>query len=352
MTALYLYLTLLLLLFSAGPRPEGPPVISAENLPHLRSVARIDFAAGTDAFVSGSFVMDEKGGAIAAVDAENSVHVWDAAGEPLWRDPLTEEVFALDFAAPDILLLARWRAVDLLQVSYVNVVPVDGQYAGNYELLPNITDPPVALWAGHGPARGIWLELIAEPSYLLHFTPDADEPSRHPYLPALDETAVVRIGRIPLPYAVTSSLSGQVRLWDIEAGLLLHEADSGTGQPAVFGHINTAATHLAWRDPASQDLYLLDFTTGQNQHVAPLDGDYMQYMFLTPAADLVLAVSLGYSPHVFAWEVDSGRQHDLGPYRDCGRVPDMARLSADGTTLVIGCDTGLDIWRVALPDED
>jgi hypothetical protein len=27
-------------------------------------------------------------------------------------------------------------------------------------------------------------------------------------------------------------------------------------------------------------------------------------------------------------------------------VPDMARLSVDGATLVIGCDTGIEIWRI------
>jgi len=32
-------------------------------------------------------------------------------------------------------------------------------------------------------------------------------------------------------------------------------------------------------------------------------------------------------------------------------VPDMIRMSHDMTTLVIGCDTGLDIWRIA-PESD
>jgi hypothetical protein len=84
--------------------------------------------------------------------------------------------------------------------------------------------------------------------------------------------------------------------------------------------------------------------------VAALGGDYVQWFFLTPAADVILAVNRDFDPVVLAWAVDSGRALDLGPYRPCTRPqPDMARLSADGTTLVIGCDTGLDIWRVRPP---
>jgi hypothetical protein len=51
-------------------------------------------------------------------------------------------------------------------------------------------------------------------------------------------------------------------------------------------------------------------------------------------------------PVVVAWDVATGQQYHLGTYRQCNRPPDMARLSEDGTTLVIACDTGLDIWRV------
>ncbi|MFW5691150.1 MAG: hypothetical protein ACOCXZ_01505 [Chloroflexota bacterium] len=50
---------------------------------------------------------------------------------------------------------------------------------------------------------------------------------------------------------------------------------------------------------------------------------------------------------MIAWIVETGERIDLGTYRECSRQPDMVRLSTDGTTLVIGCDTGLDVWRVS-----
>ncbi len=176
---------------------------------------------------------------------------------------------------------------------------------------------------------------------------NADSVLSLPYAPAEDPEAVVRIGRVHLPYVVTSDLTGVVKLWNIQTGELLAEVNNGVGEPSVFGNINHRATHLAWRDNANDSLYLLNFETNENHKVADLDGSYMQFMFLSSNADVILAVNLDFQPHVYAWDIASGERIDLGPYRACNRVPDMARLSADGTTLIIGCDTGLDIWQVA-----
>lgn len=168
-----------------------------------------------------------------------------------------------------------------------------------------------------------------------------------PYAPAQDPQAVVRIGRIPLPYVVTSSVTGIVKLWNIQTGEVLYEVDNGTGQPSVFGNINADATHFVWRDNASETLYLLDFETGENREVAQLNGEYAQWFFLSNDASTILAVNLNFEPIVVAWDVETGEKTVLGEYRQCNRPqPDMARLSRDGTTLVIGCDTGLDVWRV------
>lgn len=167
------------------------------------------------------------------------------------------------------------------------------------------------------------------------------------YTPAQDDEAVVRIGRIPLPYVVTSSLDGLVKLWNIEAGELLYEVDNSTGEPSVFGNINADAAHLVWRDNANQSLYLLDFETGENRFIDNLDGAYAQWYFLSNDASAIIAVNLGGEPNVVVWDTATGERTDLGNYRNCERPqPDMARLSEDGTTLIIGCDTGLDIWRI------
>ncbi|MGJ3241297.1 MAG: hypothetical protein ACFE0Q_21500 [Anaerolineae bacterium] len=175
---------------------------------------------------------------------------------------------------------------------------------------------------------------------------DADLP-RQPYAPANDEQAVVRIGRIPLPYVITSSLDGMVTLWHLETGEALYQVDNGTGEPSVFGNINANATHLVWRDNANQTLYLLDFITGENRIIAPLDGDYAQWYFLTNDASTIIAVNLGSAPEVFMWDTVTGERTNLGAYRACERPqPDMTRMLPDDSALIIGCDTGLDIWRI------
>ena len=175
------------------------------------------------------------------------------------------------------------------------------------------------------------------------------ELEQRPYLPASDADAVVRIGRIPLPYVVTSSLDGIVKVWNLDTDDIVYEVNNGTGEPSVFGNINADATHLVWRNNANQTLYLLNFETGENREIAPLNGDYAQWYFLTNDASAIIAVNLGGEPNVVVWDTATGERTDLGNYRDCERPqPDMVRLTEDGTTLIIGCDTGLDIWRVNL----
>ena len=90
----------------------------------------------------------------------------------------------------------------------------------------------------------------------------------------------------------------------------------------------------------------MDFETGEDRAVAPLEGQYVQWFFVTDAADVIIAVNINLEPVVVAWDSATGERFDLGSYRQCNRVPDKARLSLDGKTLVIGCDTGLDIWRI------
>jgi WD40 repeat protein len=179
--------------------------------------------------------------------------------------------------------------------------------------------------------------------------PGADEDDSEiialPSGPENDAEAYVRIGRIPAPLAVTASLEGVVKLWDLETGEVTHEVQLD-GVP-VFGRVNeTTATQMAWRDPISDGLYLLDFVSGENRQIAELGGAYVQALLLAPAGDIILGVDVDHRPVVVAWNTTNGEVTELGDYRECSRVPDLVRLSADGTTLVIGCDTGLDIWRV------
>ncbi len=157
---------------------------------------------------------------------------------------------------------------------------------------------------------------------------------------------LVRIGRVPPPLAVTTREDGHVSRWNLESGALTAEADAG--DIAVFGAVNGSGSHLAWRDPMSQALYLLDFVTGETTRIAALEGEYIAHMQLTRTADVILGIDPASARGtVAAWRVASGERVSLGDFRPCERQqPDMARLSPDGSALVIGCDLGLDIWRI------
>ena len=93
--------------------------------------------------------------------------------------------------------------------------------------------------------------------------------------------------------------------------------------PAVFGAVNgRAGSHLAWSDPASARLNLLNLETGENRAVVEIGGAYAQYLLLTADASAILIVNLEFAPEVFAWDVETGRRMELGPYRSCQRIPD------------------------------
>jgi hypothetical protein len=146
---------------------------------------------------------------------------------------------------------------------------------------------------------------------------------------------------------VTSTEAGVVSLWNWATAALVREVDNTTGIPSVFGSINAPATHLTWRDNASEALYLLDLEQGTNVMVDRLNGDYAQWYFLSLRADVIIAVNLGFRPDVVAWQVATGERLVLGQHRPCSRPqPDMARFSDDGTTLVIGCADGLEFWTI------
>jgi hypothetical protein len=360
-------LILSLLLFSlAVSAQETSEVITAANITRLQSLARIDFAnleyadssLNPIAFQTGWFVYHELSQSFVVQDAHT--HLWAVSFDGIITDELegTDLVDAAAFGEND----------------YAFLFSGDGQYRVLYDnfeanadsaqnMLIHSEDEPQAIWMScptpetcfasvevrNGDETAVVsLPPVSDASTGIILELDESALTRIPYTPADDPEAVVRIGRIPPPFTVTSSLEGMVKLWNLQVGQTVYEVDNGRGQPSVFGAINNPPTHLVWRDNANQSLYLLNFETGENQRIAELNGDYAQWFFLSPDATVILAVNLGFEPNVVAWNVATGQQLILGEYRECSRAqPDMARLSADGTTLVIGCDTGLDIWRIA-----
>ena len=331
------------------------PPITANNVTTLSTALTIDFdVAPPEAgeIISGWLRVDPTANHVMTINRANDLLLWDLTTGEL------EAVYTVpgaDGTNANMMDIA-WSE-DSTQVYSLHT---DGgaYYIAVYTLadeslqiitVPTGDDLPVRVWPATEPGT-TWVEVLTtdgeSPSSVLQLDVTTGEILEElPSIAEADRESQVRIGRMPAPLAVTSTIDGLIHLWDLETGTLLHRVEVGV--MPTFGHINGASgRRLVWRDTASENLYLLDFETGENTLVAPLNGTYAQALLLPPSADVVLGVNLDLEPVVVAWDVITGERIDLGEYRTCSRTPDMVQLSVDGTALVIGCDTGLDIWRV------
>lgn len=357
----------------------SPPPITSENIGNLQSVAQLNFSADniympplspqgereydSNHFNIGWFVYSTESDRFLLIDENNTLHAVFSDGAMTYSLPDADVIDAVAFG--DGFFAVLQKTGNGFSVSYSNLSLYGGsslRFDIASDMLPSaiwINCPDNAESGGFGCYASV--ETTDEETTYVFRIPVFDiipgaaevrslldsDLEQHPYPPSLDDEAVVRIGRIPLPYVVTSSLEGIVKLWNLDTGEVVYEVDNDTGDPSVFGNINADATHLVWRDNFNQTLYLLNFETGENHEIAPLNGEYAQWYFLSNDASVIIAVNLGGEPNIITWNTETGERADSGNYRDCERPqPDMARLTADGSTLIIGCDTGLDIWRI------
>ena len=325
---------------------EYPP-ISAASLTHLKSQARIDFADVSGALEIGWFEARADGGEFIVFDSKGRVYrVSEAGVKDSWTyvEPGSGRLFSLIDAAyldaaPHILYVLGERYLINERQLPTGFEPL-AVVAHSYSLFIEAIDAdgrPVFLSYALGDAGAGW-ELVDEFSL-----PEADP-----------EKPTVRIGRIDFPIVLYSSLADSALTVYRFPGAFM----GGAGRefslmqgPAVFGAVNATGSHFAWSDPGSARLNLLDLQTGENRVVAEIGSAYAQYHLLTADASAILVVNLNFAPAIFAWDVQTGKRHDLGAYRECERIPDKVALSADGTALIIGCDTGLDIWRVEISSD-
>ncbi len=340
---------------------DSTEVMNAENIERLESVSRIDYAAlsgEVGRIELGWFALSADGERLVVRNRDNELLVLDARGQVLdrysvpGRDGLPATVLDADFDATG----------DTLASVHLDGMGYDVAYRQiNYQHLQyfrfETSDAPLRIWfdeqvwlevSPNDPREGRYVERLL-PGALDQYQPGAtlsgDEVSTILSGPENDPGAFLRIGRIKAPLAVTTSQEGALKRWNLEAGEVTATAQVDSLPGA--GQLNASGRYFVWRDAESNDLYVLDFETGDNRLIAPLNGAYVPFLLLTPDADAAIGVNVGLEPVVAAWDTATGEQYDLGEYRTCGRQPDMVRLSQDGTTLVIGCDTGLDIWRIA-----
>ncbi len=335
----------LMLTTAANIAQEYGDAISAENLQRLRPHDRIDF---------GGFDAKLNIGWFAANDDATAFLLFGHSGE----------IYSISFSDDSRRWLnrqeqgvQRFALIDGIQVQGEPIIlhQLEDQYLINENKLSK-DHVPVALFRGIS-EDDLFVEATdddGQTQFLRYWldreTGDLSLQDVIPFPDRADDAPAMRIGRIKFPVVIVSALAESRLYFDIypdsfsEFGAKEFQLVNG---PAVFGAINApAASHLAWTNPSREQLNLLDLGTGENRIVAALDGAYPQYLLLSRDASAILAVNLDFQPAVVAWNAESGARYDLGPYRECGRIPDKVELSRDGRALIIGCDTGLDIWRV------
>lgn len=322
------------------------PVIDADNITRLRPVSRILFdslpAAEVGDIASGRFFMSTSGRRLGVVNRENEIIVLADTGEPVGKC-----VVSGGGGLPATFIEGVFGGQDDVIVS----IHTDGP-ASYYLSRCDALAGEQTIWAVPVALTELWTDKdngaiwVADLNGSVMKTNDSGEPARLAVpSPETDPESVIRIGRITPPLAVTITEDGLVKRWYLETGAITAIAQVEAGLP-IYGHLTPDGRYLVWRDPPSTALRLLDFETGTDQLVVALNGTYIPFVFVTLAGDTVIGAQLDDQPALAAWDVATGTHHDLGKFQPCSRPPDMVRLSADGTTLVIGCDTGLEIWRI------
>lgn len=358
---------LLLALLSLGRlsvAQDGLSVISSDNISRLRSVAHINFAdhaAEAGKIENGWFALSPAGDRMAVINRDNQLVVWGEQGSVIERyaipgsDDLPTTVLDAAFSGDGSVLASAHAEGGTFYAAYGYV----GAQHTEYFRFPT-PDVPLRIWADVDSWQMIWLEIAPADGlkgrYVLQLNPRVmnrfrinevltdDELMELPSGPENDANAFLRVGRIDPPIAITVTQDFLIKRWSLETGEVTATAQVDALPGA--GQLTPDGRYFGWRDGESQSLHLLDFVTGEDRVIVPLQGTYIPFLLLSLAADVIIGVNVGFEPMVFAWDAATGELIELGQYRSCTRQPDMVRLSRDGTTLVIGCDSGLDVWRV------
>lgn len=354
-------LLLALLVIGGAAARETPAVINADNVLRLQSVARVDFAdlpdeAGT--VTSGWFAVSADGERYALLNREGRTVFWSrqTAYEAVAGASCGDEPGAFVDGSFHPEQKAVFSAVYMMgSGSYIGVFT-----HADVSLACGLPDVPLRVWLQDSE---IWAEMLsqgaarsfADSPYIMRLPLETTPALLHgwppdvfPSGPENDPDSFFRVGRIEPPLAITATREGLVKRWNLETGDMTAAAQLDT-LPGI-GQVNYGGEdegrYFVWVGGEGSALNLLDFETGENRRAADLDGASVLFLWLASGADVALGVHIGQEPVVTAWDMASGIRYDLGAYHDCSRPPDMVRLSRDGTTLVIGCDTGLSIWRV------
>jgi hypothetical protein len=353
--------SLLIILFLVSPVLAEDTVyspISAANIRQLQSVLHIDSGDWTPKVERGWLALDPTGAFVAVANRDEEVIILDTyTGERLGSySILGDDGFPTTFL--DAAFSADSQFLASVHVEggayYVAYQPID-QPLPTFARVDS-SDVPLRVWA----SQHVWLEMTSVDSNNERYVLQTDFPLAKasggqvaaPDWPKIasgpenDPDSFLRVGRIAPPLALTATKDALLKRWNLEAGEVTATAQLDALPGA--GQLNADSSHLVWIDQQFKMLHLLNFESGEDRVITSLGGTYIPFLLLTPKADVLIGVDVGDETNVVAWDVTNGERIDLGEYRPCNRQPDMVRLSKDGTTVVIGCDAGLDIWRVPI----
>jgi len=340
---------------------DNSPVITADNLAQLHSVAQtnfVDWEGQIGKVENGWFALNPDGSRLAMMNRSGEIVISNDAGEIIDHyaipgiDNLPSSVLDMAFKQNDSVVVSAHSEGGAYYVAYRSYDAHQTEY-----FRFDTPDVPLRIWDS-GLA---WLEVspadYTRSRYVQVLKPSAFEGYRKnevlppeavdvlPSGPENDPESFLRIGRIDPPFAITVTQSFLLKRWNLETNEVTATAQLDALPGA--GQLSPDGRYFAWRDGDSNALHLLDFKTGNDRIIASLQGEYIPFLLLNSSADVIIGVNVALKPIVVAWNTITGERVELGEYRFCIRQPDMVRLSYDNTTLTIGCDKGLDIWRVS-----
>ncbi len=341
----------------ANAQSNSPaPIISAENVASLQSATTFDF---TDLPAD---VLPSSG--LFAVNADGTKLV----------------TFGRYSDTPPLSLVVMWGYDDMPRINRIDdgsisrVLSDDGrclylgyrEYFAVWELQPEadmarlvhrsrsfVGDAVNNIWVNHDAGQIlnpcstlVYAEFIAADGSMFVVDYNGELIQERLFPRENDDEIFARVGRIDPPIALTVTALGEIYRWDMFSNQVV--ATVQTEDIATYGAMNRGGTHYVWLAQNYTGLYVVEWDTATNRLLAPLGGDYISHLDVGLDGTVVIGTDPQDSEGtVSAWLVETGERFDLGPYRQCDRIqPDQVELSRDGTALIIGCDRGLDIWRV------
>ncbi len=336
-------------------------VITPQNIHQLRSVAHINFEDWEEQvgkIENGWFALNRDGSHLAIMNRSGEVVVGNDTGQIIdhYSVPGSDN---LPTSVLDVAFRVDYPAVVSVHAEggayYVAYRSYDTHHAEYFRF--DTPDVPLRIWESGlawlevSPAdytRSRYVEALSPSEFDGFRVNEALPPEAIKEIdsgPENDSDAFLRIGRIDAPFAITVTQDFLIKRWNLESDAVT--ASAQLDELPGAGQLSTDGRYFAWRDGDSKALHLLDFETGKDRIIASLEGTYIPFLLLNSSASVIIGVNVALKPIVVAWDTITGERVELGDYRICTRQPDMVRLSYDSTTLVIGCDKGLDVWRIS-----